>query len=154
LNGQLKSPDDRQKRIESNNIVSHEELTKWAQTLFESNGYSVSPCLDYDSSLVNLIAVMSCPICHKKIEVAICCGAQIYRVDQEIQEFHHLAKNRYDARVYVYLTNPQIAKSCNEYGITFISPEMTDLQLKGMKKSVIPILQKPIEGHENASVYG
>ena len=153
LDGELISYDDTQNRIESNNLVSHDELTKWAKNLFEDNGYSVSPCLEHDSYLIDLVAEYQCPVCSKKIDVAICCGAQIYRVDQEILEFHHIAKTRYNARVYVYITNPRIAKSCNEYGINFISPGMTDLQLGGNIKSAIPILQKPVEGHERAYNY-
>ena len=85
--------------------------------------------------------------------MAICCGAQIYRVDQEIQEFHHIAKTRYNARVYVYLTNPQVAKSCDDYGINFISPEMNHLYYREENKLRVPILQKPIEGHEKAFNY-
>ena len=74
-------------------------------------------------------------------------------MDQEIQEFHHIAKTRYNARVYVYLTNPQVAKSCDDYGINFISPEMNHLNYRKEDKSIIPILQKPIEGHEKAFNY-
>jgi predicted Fe-Mo cluster-binding NifX family protein len=150
LKNQLNTPGDQQKRIDSSNLVSHDELTQWALKLFKENGYSVTPCLKHDSSLIDLVATIFCPVCHKIIEVAICCGAQIYRVDREIQEFHHIAKTRYNARVYVYLTNPQVAKSCDEYGINFISPEMSHLNNRMERKSKIPILQKPIEGHEKA----
>ena len=150
LEGKLDSYDSTQNEARTYNIVSHDELVNWAKILFEDNGYSVSPCTEHDSSLVDLIAKIQCPICHKNIDVAICCGAQIYRVDQEIKEFHHIAKSRYNARVYVYLTDPQIAKSCDEYGINFMSPEMNHLNFREANKSKIPILQKPIDGHEEA----
>jgi predicted Fe-Mo cluster-binding NifX family protein len=153
LSGELDSYDSTQDEAKSNNLVSHDELANWAKKLFEDNGYSVSLCIEHDSSLVDLVAEMQCPICRKKIDVAICCGAQIYRVDQEIKEFHHIAKTRYNARVYVYLTDPKIAKSCDDYGINFISPEMNHLNNREENNLLIPILQKPIEGHEKAFNY-
>ncbi len=153
LAGGLDSYDSTQNEAKSNNLVSHDELANWAKKLFKDNGYSVSPCTEHDSSLVDLVAEMQCPICRKKIDVAICCGAQIYRVDQEIKEFHHIAKTRYNACVYVYLTDPKIAKSCDDYGINFISPEMNYLKYRKENKSIIPILKKPIEGHEKAFNY-
>jgi hypothetical protein len=93
---------------------------------------------------------MNCPVCGKQILVAICCGAQIYKADQEIEEFHHNTKTQYDARVYVYLMNPQLEKSCYDYGIEFLSPESTDKFLSQKGSSLIPILKRPIEGHEKA----
>jgi hypothetical protein len=65
-------------------------------------------------------------------------------------EFHYNTKNRFKARVYVYPTDPKVAQSCDEFGITFISPEMKHHQFKRCSKKSIPILQKPIEGHEKA----
>lgn len=153
LAGELDSYDSTQYEAKSNSIVSHDKLANWAKKLFEDNGYSVSSCTEHDSYLVDLVAEIQCPVCCKKIDVAICCGAQIYRVDQEIKEFHHIAKTRYNARVYVYLTDPQIAKSCDDYGINFISPEMNHIKYREKNKSIIPILQKPIEGHEKAFNY-
>ncbi|MCW8810423.1 MAG: hypothetical protein OQK64_05640 [Ignavibacteriaceae bacterium] len=134
------------------NIVSHESLVKWAKELFESNGYEVSPCHGEDTYLIDLIARLKCPLCKKNIEVAICCGAQTYRADQEIREFHHYARTRYNAFVYVYLTNPQLEKSCSEYGINFLSPEINQLSTKEKLRSKIPILKIPIEGHEKAFI--
>ena len=153
LADELISYDNTQYETENSNLVSHDELIKWATELFENNGYSVSPCSEYHSSLVDFVAKIECPVCSKKIDVAICCGAQIYRVDQEIEEFHHSTKTSYDARVYVYFTNPKIIKNCDEYGINFISPEMIHLSDREESKTTIPILQKPIEGHERAFDY-
>ena len=107
-------------------IVSHENLVAWATELFESNGYEVSTCPGEDSFLIDLIARINCPMCKKNIEVAICCGAQTYRADQEIREFHHYARTRYNAFAYVYLKNSQLEKSCTEYGINFLSPGDTE----------------------------
>lgn len=153
LAGELDSYDFGQYETESVDIVSHDQLIKWSKKLFKENGYSVTTCSDRDASLVDFVAEMKCPVCGKKINVAVCCGAQIYRVDQEIKEFHFSAKTSYSARVYVYLAKPEIIKNCDDYGIDFISPETYHLTGKARQKSVIPILQTPIEGHEKAFRY-
>ncbi|MCW8803280.1 MAG: hypothetical protein OQK57_02690, partial [Ignavibacteriaceae bacterium] len=127
-----------------------DDLVTWAEEIFRNKGYSVSTCSDEDSFLIDLIAKMNCPICSRQIKVAICCGAQIYKADQEIKEFHHYTKTQYDARVYVYLMNPQLKKSCNDYGIEFLSPDSANNLLNEKYNSIIPILQRPIEGHEKA----
>lgn len=135
---------------QSDRIVSHDELIKWTRNLFEENGYSVYLTPDKNSTLIDLHAVIKCPVCQKEIKVAVCCGAQIYRIDQEIKEFYYSTKTAYQARVYVYLTDPEIEKSCNEYGITFISPEKNQQSELNIFKYKIPIIQQPIEGHEKA----
>ena len=150
LAGKLKVPNTLQLDIQSNDFVSHEELVSWAEKFFSSKGYSVSIFPEDGSFLIDLVASINCPLCGKKIEVAICCGAQIYRADQEIKEFHHATKTQYDARVYVYLTNPLLEKSCDEYGIEFLSPEIIDKNFIGGSKNLIPILRRPVEGHEKA----
>lgn len=148
ISGELTKVSTIKEQIKSDQIVSHDELINWTEKLFKDFGYSILPCPEKDSSLVDLAAQIKCPVCKKEINVAICCGAQIYRADQEIMEFHYITKTRYNARVYVYITDPNIAKSCNEYGITFISPEIN--YSKKDNKTVIPILQKPVDGHEKA----
>lgn len=130
--------------------VSHDELVSWAKHLFEDAGYKLSVFKEDDSFLIDLVAEIECPVCKKKIAVAVCCGAQTYRADQEIREFHYTTKTQYNARVYVYLTDPQLEKSCIEYGIDFLSPEKDYEEIKKGSRSLIPILKRPIEGHERA----
>jgi len=132
------------------NAVLHEELVGWAKELFESNGYSVASSPVHESFLIDLVAIIKCPVCSKQIDVAICCGAQIYRTDQEIREFHHNTKTQYKSRVYVNLKNPQLEKSCNDYGIEFLSPENPITESGERTNSLIPILHRPVEGHEKA----
>jgi hypothetical protein len=132
--------------------VSHNDLVSWAREYFETHGYRVVSCQGRDSQLVDLIAEIECPRCHKVIRIAICCGAQTYRTDQEIKEFHHSARSQYNARVYVYLENPHIARCCDEYGIEFISADRVNLNHSGADKSRIPILKRAIEGHEQAII--
>ncbi len=150
LAGSIKSSSSTKYEAETYDIVAHEDLVSWAKEFFESNGYSVSSSAGAESFLVDLVAVINCPLCNKKINVAICCGAQTYRADQEIREFHHNTKTQYNARVYVYLTDPQLEKSCNEYGIDFLSPELTYKEFNNKNKTIIPILNRPVEGHEKA----
>jgi predicted Fe-Mo cluster-binding NifX family protein len=148
--GELKSYEETVFKAENNSIVSHDDLVNWAYNLFSRKGYEVSSCPEEESFLIDLIAKMNCPVCGRQIKVAVCCGAQIYKADQEIKEFHHNTKTQFNARVYVYLMNPQLEKSCNDYGIEFLSPETETESLDKKPKSAIPILQKPVEGHEKA----
>jgi len=147
--GKLKKDEKKQFTLENNAIVSHDELVTWAEDLFKNNGYSIkSP--DEGSFLIDLIAEMNCPLCGKQIKVAVCCGAQIYKADQEIKEFHHNTKTQFNARVYVYLMNPLLEKSCNDYGIEFLSPGSESREINKGSDTIIPILKRPIEGHEKA----
>jgi len=150
LSGELKSFDIIQTDIHCSELVSHEDLVKWARDLFTSKGYSVSSYSEDESFLIDLVARINCPVCNKQIKVAVCCGAQIYSAEQEIKEFHHNTKTQFDARVYVYLKNPVLEKSCVDYGIDYLSPEKADVKIEAQNKSIIPILSRPIEGHEKA----
>ena len=150
LDGKLISSENSNFEVAECGSASHEDLVSWAKEIFEGNGYLVSSCFEDESFLIDLIARMKCPVCGKQIQVAICCGAQTYRADQEIREFHHSTKTQFDARVYVNLTNPKLAKSCSEYGIDFLSPETVESYLTNNSNSLIPVLQRPVEGHEKA----
>ena len=150
LTGELKLIDNIQTDVHSSELVSHEDLVKWAKDLFTGKGYSVSSYSDDESFLIDLVAKINCPVCSRQIKVAVCCGAQIYSAEQEIKEFHHTTKTQFDARVYVYLKNPVLEKSCVDYGIDYLSPEKADAKLEIQNKSIIPILSRPIEGHEKA----
>ena len=145
LTGELKSIDNIQTDVHSSELVSHEDLVKWAKNLFESKGYLISSYSEDESFLIDLVARINCPVCKRQINVAVCCGAQIYSAEQEIKEFHHTTKTQFDARVYVYLKNPVLEKSCVDYGIDYLSPENADVKLKIQNKSIIPILSRPIE---------
>lgn len=153
LSGKL-SADNNIIENEQYEVVSHDNLVAWAKELFKSNGYEVSTSpAGQDCFLIDLVASIKCPVCNKLIEAAVCCGAQTYRTDQEIREFHHIAGSHYDALVYVYLSNPQLEKSCSEYGINFLSPGISEHSNDEKFISKIPILQRPIAGHEKAFIY-
>lgn len=152
INGQISNCDATQYDSKCTYDVSHNDLVSWTREFFETNGYRVHSGPGRDSFIVDLIAEIKCPLCQKDVKVAICCGAQTYRTDQEIKEFHHSARSQYNARVYVYLENPQIAKCCDEYGIEFIGADRANLNQNSPSGSKIPILKRPIKGHEQAFI--
>jgi len=131
--------------------IPHDELILWAKDLFLKGGYEVVDGPGGDFFLIDLVAKVDCPICAKPINVAICCGAHTYRIDQEVCEFHHLTKGKYNARVYVYPDSADVFKRCSEYGIEMISPDSKCVEDYSPKHSKIPILKGEIEGHERIS---
>ncbi len=141
-------------KSQGNYDVSHDDLISWARELFETNGYSVTHNLSKDTFLLDLIAEIQCPLCKKSIKVAICCGGHTYRPDQEIKEFHHSVKSLYNVRAFIYTDSPQIAKSCGEYGIEFISPERINLIKDSSTEMDVPIFSGPIEGHDKLNLRG
>jgi len=134
--------------------ISHDDLISWARELFETNGYSVMNNLSEDTSLLDLIAEIQCPICNKSIKVAVCCGGHTYRPDQEIREFHHSVKSPYNVLAFIYTDSPQIAKRCSEYGIEFISPGKINLIKEKSNTMDVPIFSGPIEGHDKINLMG
>ena len=130
--------------------IPHDDLVCWARQLFESNGYNVSSRPNYLPYLIDLVAVIGCPLCKKSIKIGICCGAHTYRLAGEIMEFHHVAPNEFQAKIYVYPSTPEIKRICSEYGIELIDPNSEDTFLFRPPADRIPILRNPISGHERA----
>lgn len=131
------------------NAVLHEDLVRWAKELFEENGFEVTSFKANDTFLIDLVAKFTCPVCHKPIKVGVCCGAQTYRVDQEIREFFYSANSRYDACAYVYIDDPIVKEYCSKYGIEYLCTENIEYRTAKSDWPVIPILKNPIAGHEN-----
>ncbi|MBD3233354.1 MAG: hypothetical protein GF315_06485 [candidate division Zixibacteria bacterium] len=148
IDGKLKPFEYKPDNLTEIEEVSHSDLLQWAKEAFESNGYKVSDGPGQDSFLIDLVAELSCPVCGKQIRVAICCGAHTYRYDQEIGEFHHIAKSGYNARVYIHSRNPDVAQYCEQYGIELLDPKIN--AGKKHKTRKIPLLQRPVAGHEKA----
>ncbi len=134
--------------------VSHDDLISWAKELFETNGFTVTQNISKDAFLLDLIAEIQCPLCKKSIKVAVCCGGHTYRPDQEIKEFHHSVKSPYNVRAFIYSDSSQIANSCGEYGIEFISPERINLIKSSSAAMDVPIFSGPIEGHDKINLQG
>lgn len=130
--------------------IPHDDLVCWAKELFVSHGYRVEINEDDSAFPVDLIAKVNCPVCGQPIEVAICCGAHIYRPEQEIREFHHTHTARYQAMVYVNFGTPEIRESCDNYGIELIDAGQESSNRDQPAGKQIPLLQNKISGHEAA----
>ncbi len=133
---------------------SHEQLVAWAHELFCGGGYQVLPGPGEDSFLIDLIAEIDCPVCERRVRIAICCGAHTYRSQQEIREFHHATPSGYNARVYVCPAEEQIVECCHEYGIEVIDPGAAQSLDSGQSEGKLPILKSVVAGHEKASATG
>lgn len=131
--------------------VSHAELVERATSLFRSCGYRILPGRGDDSTLIDLVAELPCPVCGRPVRVAICCGAHTYRADQEIALFHQATLSGYHARVYVAPLQPAIWQCCREYGIEPLDFARSAERGAAETRGVIPLLSGPVLGHERAS---
>ncbi len=133
--------------------IPYEDMMCWTKDLFRSHGYKVSTAADIAPFPIDLIAEMRCPLCHKPVRVAICCGSHTYRIDQELVIFRRVASTDFHAKVYIYPANPATMQLCQEYGIELIEPG-AEIGLTGKKGRNIPLLRQPVTGHERASGIG
>jgi predicted Fe-Mo cluster-binding NifX family protein len=151
LDGKIKPHEHKNNLAELSCEIPHEDLVCWAKELFESHGYEVSVQDDEETPFpVDLLAEMDCPVCRRRIRIAICCGAHTYRADQEIREFHHVSPTAYQAKIYVFPGNPLIRKSCHEYNIQLIDPDSESAYHDQEINDRIPLINFPIPGHEKA----
>ncbi len=151
VSGSLVSDSEPIEPAETDDLIPLEDLVCWTRELFEANGYSVKSRKGEAPFPIDLIAEINCPLCHKPVRVAICCGAHMYRSDQEIAQLHRIATTNYHARVYVHSYSSQIVRFCKEYGVELIDPDAGIHDTERPLKSKIPILQGIIDGHEKAS---
>jgi predicted Fe-Mo cluster-binding NifX family protein len=150
LHGKLtpdNKPDD---SLKFENDVPLDDLICWTRELFRAHGYAVSPGHERAPFPIDLIAEISCPICAKKIRVAICCGAHTYRPEQEIQLLHQVTTARYDAKVYVHNATAAVQKCCAQYGVELIDPDARFATRDQVTPGRIPLLQAVVAGHETA----
>lgn len=130
--------------------IPHDDLVCWARDLYESNGYVIDRPEKEDPFPIDLVGVIDCPVCGRQIKVAICCGAKLYRSDQEIREFHHSLAEDYQAAVYVCSGDSSIEERCRSYGIQFIDPAIETYDDGRLESAPIPLLPAPVAGHEAA----
>lgn len=150
LSGNLIFQTEEIETADLSSVFPHGDLVCWARELFEANGYDVSTGPEYLPLLIDLVAEIVCPLCMESVKVGICCGAHTYRLANEIMEFHHIAPNEFNAKVYVYPFNPGIYQTCSEFGIELIDPNSEDDYLHERRADKIPLLRNPINGHEKA----
>ena len=65
LEGKLYFTDQIHNTNQSDRIVSHDELIKWTKELFEEYGYIVIRTPDSNTSLIDLVAKLNCPVSKK-----------------------------------------------------------------------------------------
>jgi predicted Fe-Mo cluster-binding NifX family protein len=137
--------------VEPGSEIPLEDLVCWTQELFAAHGYRVKPGAELAPFPVDLVAEIECPVCHKPVRVAICCGAHTYRPDQEVKLLHRAAGSGYHARAYVRSSTPGIARCCRDYEIELIDPDAGFASCDHPVKGRIPVLQSVVRGHEAAS---
>jgi len=130
--------------------IPHKDIVCWTKELFESHGYEVSLAGEKTPFPIDMIARIACPVCGKTICVAVCCGAHMYRIDNEIREFHHSARSACHAEIYIHPGYPSVIKQCHEYGIQLIDPNAETANRDRTVAGRIPLLTCPIPGHEEA----
>ena len=140
-----------EKPVCAEHSIPREDLLCWAKELFTSHGYTVFPGEEKASFPIDLVAEIKCPVCQKPMRVAVCCGAQTYRCDQEIIELHNAARIDFHSRVYVHPATDQIREYCREFNIELIDPNAKYAASDHPVSDRIPILQGPVTGHEAAS---
>lgn len=59
----------------------------------------------------------------KKTEIAVCCGAHIYKIEGEIREFAREAGSQFDEIYYIHPTCPGIKQICDQYRVILLDPE-------------------------------
>ena len=150
LDGDLKVRPHNEELAETSCRIPHKDIICWTKELFESHGYRVSLASENTPFPIDMIACIACPVCGKKICVAVCCGAHMYRIDNEIREFHHRARGDCHAEVYIHPGYPSVIKQCQEYGIQLIDPNTETANRDRTVPGRIPLLTRPIPGHEKA----
>ena len=124
------------------------DLTQWIRELFKSLHWKIHTNSESKAFPVDLVAEKNCPICHRTVRVAICCGAHAYRVDEEIREFHRVTASGFHCRVYVHQFLPGVAKKCIEYGILLLDPITFSSSCNDEKpESLMPPLKGQVYGH-------
>jgi predicted Fe-Mo cluster-binding NifX family protein len=129
--------------------VPHEDLLCWTRDLFAGFGWQICATDDSAPFAVDLIGRIDCPVCGRPVRIAICCGAHIYRCDQEIREFHDATVNDFHVRAYVYPPSSRLADCCRAFGIQIIDPNRDDVSGEGDVTDRLPLITVRVEGHDN-----
>jgi predicted Fe-Mo cluster-binding NifX family protein len=63
----------------------------------------------------------------RKTQIAVCCGAHIYKVEEEIREFAREIGDRFDIAYYIHPGCPGIKQICDQYKVVMLDPEELNL---------------------------
>lgn len=129
--------------------LSLADLVDWSMNLFKKCGYRVFPGEHYAPLPVDFIAEILCPICAKPIRVAVCCGMHLYRIDEEIRQFHYAAGSAFNAQIYIHSADPKVQKTCGEFGIQLLDPGEYPASSPIDETAALPIVKPPVAGHDS-----
>ena len=149
LSGRLTADADTAEPVDLQDEIPLADLICWTEELFTAHGYAVRKAIEVAPFPIDLVAEIECPVCGKPVRVAICCGAHMYRPEQEIQLFHLHAAHGYHARVYVHPASEQIMRQCRDYAIELIDPDSREFSRDHPVADRIPLLRTAV-GHEGA----
>ena len=127
------------------------DLAAWTAKLFRENGYEIK-IGSAETFPMDIVAEIICPLCGKSVKAAVCCGGHTYMMENEIREFYNAAGTNYDSKIYVHAAFPELEKLCEKYNIELLDPaEFKEHHYnKEYALKYIPILKKPVKGHEKA----
>ena len=132
-------------------LIPLDDLICWSKDIFSINGYRI---IEDPASIpfpVDFLAEFECPVCHKSIMIAVCCGAHAYKADYEIREFEHVSRSpKFHGRIYVHPGTEAIKNRCAELSIELLDPFDESLEGRRPGPKTIPLLKTPIIGHEKA----
>lgn len=135
-------------RPETGVTVHTADVVEWTRELFHHHGWEVRTMHTPEFFPVDMICVITCPVCRNPVRVAVCCGAHAYRVEEEIREFHRMTVGGYNARVFVHQAHPTVADVCRSYGVELLDPSaFVDRCAANGSSSDLPPLRGPVAEH-------
>jgi len=107
------------------------DLKEWSKNYFLNLGFKlITQEMKNSKFPIDFVAIKTCPLCDKKIKIAICCGNHLYRKDEEIKEFVRSVGDEYDAKVYVHPAFPAIEQLCEKHKVELIDAGKNILENK------------------------
>ena len=123
LTGELSGPDEAPifQTMDANPPLA--DLINKSMEFFASFGFQLFSGGEYAPFPIDFVAEKACPICGKPIKVTVYCGMHMYRIDEEIKEFHLNAGDNFNVNVYIQNFSPAVKKACDEFGVQLIDWE-------------------------------
>jgi len=97
-------------------------LKELGRRYFQNCGYTLSTPDTKSKTFIDFIGEKK----HKKngkTQIAVCCGAHIYKVEEEIREFAREIDERFDNAYYIHPGCPGIKQICDQYKVVMLDTE-------------------------------
>jgi hypothetical protein len=111
-------------------------------------GWQVKPADPNAPFAVDLVGSIRCPVCHRPIRAAVCCGAHIYRCDREIREFHDATVNDFHVRLYIHPATSRLTECCRSFGIQLIDPHSYPVDVPESNARRLSPIAVAVAGHD------